>query len=257
MSASSNVWWQYSEGFRIPPMDDVNVGFTNFAGGYTSLPNANLKPEKVVSNEIGFRLSLDAVDLSISGYDNHYTDFIESLSVVGFNPTTSLLEFQATNIDDVEIQGVDAQLQWYMGETFSTLHDWQIRVSTSWQQSENLATQEELESVLPAQSVVGVQYRTTDDPWRIELIATHTEKSNTLINPTDGTEFFAAPSHLTWDLLAHYQLSDSARINAGLFNITDKQYWLASEIRGRNTEENLDRFTSPGRNFSVNLVMSF
>lgn len=257
LTTNSNIWWQYSEGFRIPPMDDVNVGFTNFAGGYTSLPNANLKPEKVVSNEIGFRLSIDALDFSISGYDNHYTDFIESLSVVGFNPATNLLEFQAINIDDVEIQGIDAQLQWYMGESFSAMHDWQMRFSTSWQRSENLATEQELESVLPAQSIIGIQYRTAEDPWRIELVATHTEKSNTLTNSADGSDFFAAPSHITWDLLAHYKLSDTARVNAGFFNLTDKQYWLSSETRGRTMEEDLSRFTAPGRNFAVNVVMSF
>ena len=253
----SNVWWQYSEGFRIPPMDDVNVGFTNFAGGYTSLPNPNLKPETVVSNEIGYRLGAKAIDFSISAYDNRYKNFIESLNAIGFNPVTNLLEFQAINIDDVKIQGVDVQLQWYLGESFTTLQDWQLRFATSWQQSENIATGQELESVLPAQSVVGIQYRTADDPWSIELMATHTEKSNTFENSVDGSEFFAAPSYLTWDLLAHYTISESARINAGLFNLTDEKYWLSSETRGRSSDDDLSRFTAPGRNFSINLVLSF
>ena len=257
LNSNTNVWWQYAQGYRIPPMDDVNVGFTNFAGGYTSLPNANLKPERVYSNEIGLRASVDALDLSISAYDNRYSNFIESRTVIGFNPATNLLEFQATNIDDVSIRGVDAQVQWYLGETFSGLDDWQLRLSASAQNSENKATGQELESVLPAQSVIGIQYKTIEDPWRLELVATHTGSANSFTNGEDSSPLFIAPSYVTWDILGHYQLTETIRLNAGVFNITDEKYWLASEVRGRDAQDNLERFTAPGRNASVNVIMSF
>jgi hemoglobin/transferrin/lactoferrin receptor protein len=68
LNETTNVWLQYAEGFRIPPFDDLNVGFTNFAGGYTSLPNPNLKPESVESWEVGVRQRLDAVKWSVSAY---------------------------------------------------------------------------------------------------------------------------------------------------------------------------------------------
>ena len=48
----------------------------------------------------------------------------------------------------------------------------------------------------------------------------------------------------------------------GLYNLTDKQYWLWDDVRGYDgvgeagvtAPANLDRLTQPGRNVSVNLV---
>ena len=37
---------QYSEGFRAPPYDDVNVGFTNFPAGYKTIANPDLESER-------------------------------------------------------------------------------------------------------------------------------------------------------------------------------------------------------------------
>ncbi|MDM7861137.1 TonB-dependent hemoglobin/transferrin/lactoferrin family receptor [Alteromonas sp. ASW11-36] len=250
LSPDANIWTQWSEGFRIPPMDDINVGFTNFAGGYTSLANPDLRSERVQSIEVGYRQSFDNLSVSISAYQNDYQDFIESLAVLGFNPMTGLVEFQARNVEDVEIKGVDVSLSYY-------LDDWQMRLASSWQDSEDKATGEELDSVLPAQTVVGIQYGQIDAPWRVEIVGTYTQDAN-VITPEDGQpEPFVAPSATLIDLLAHYQISDNLRINAGIFNLTDKQYWYASEVRGRTAAENLDRFTAPGRNYSVNIVYTF
>lgn len=250
ISPDTNIWAQWSEGFRIPPMDDVNVGFTNFAGGYTSLANPNLRSERVQSIELGWRQSFENITLSISAYQNDYEDFIESLAVLGFNPATRLLEFQARNIDDVEIKGVDVSLSYQMDA-------WQMRLASSWQDSENKATGEELESVLPAQTVVGIQYDQMDEPWSVELIGTYTQDANVIGAADAQPDPFVAPSSTLFDLLAHYRVNDNLLINAGIFNLTDKQYWYASEVRGRTVDENLDRFTAPGRNYSVNIVYTF
>ncbi len=250
VSEDASVWLQWAQGFRIPPMDDVNVGFTNFAGGYTSLSNPNLQPERVDSYEIGFRQRIAGFSWAISAYVNQYEDFIESLALKGFNPQTNLLEFQARNIDDVEIKGVDLSADWQIDQ-------WHLRLATSWQNSEDKATGEELESVLPTQTVVGIQYGAMDDPWRVELVGTHTREANVVEAGEGEPQAFVAPSATYIDLLAHYQVTDNVRINAGIFNITDKQYWFASEVRGRTVGENLDRFTAPGRNVSINAVVTF
>ncbi|TDF42182.1 TonB-dependent hemoglobin/transferrin/lactoferrin family receptor [Alteromonadaceae bacterium M269] len=256
-SEQITVWTQYSEGFRIPPMDDVNVGFTNFAGGYTSLANPNLNPERVKSYEIGLRGSHKAFDWSVSAYKNDYEDFIESLSLTGFNPVTNLLEFQAINIDDVEISGVDLQASWYLGETFAGLDKWQVRLSTSVQDSEDKATGQELDSILPTQTVVGIQYGNLDDIWHVELATTFTNSANTIIDTANDVPFFTAPSFALLDLIFHYQINDNIRLNGGLFNVTDRRYWNASEVRGRAQGDNLNRFTAPGRNLSANLIVNF
>lgn len=250
-----NVWFQYAEGFRIPPMDDVNVGFTNFLGRYTSLSNPNLEPESVVSVEAGLRGTSDAFDWSLNVYQNDYDNFIESLSFVGF-AANGFTQFQAVNLDNIEISGIEGQLTWDIGESFTDLDNLQLNASFSIQDSENQLTGDEIESILPNQTVVGIQYNDYDDPWRAELVATYTGEANAMsVDPT--TAFFVAPSHVTWDLLGHYKLNDALRINAGIFNLTDKEYWLASEVRGQPESANVRPFSAVGRNASINLIFNF
>ncbi|MFT5995270.1 MAG: hemoglobin/transferrin/lactoferrin receptor protein, partial [Glaciecola sp.] len=256
LSESYNIWLQYAEGFRIPPMDDVNIGFTNFAGRYTSLSNPDLKPESVTSVELGIRGFTEALTWSISAYQNDYTDFIESLTFVGINPNNGFTQFQSANVDDVEIKGIEGQVVWSLGDTFSRAQDWQLRVSYSIQSSENKATGNELESILPNQAVFGVQYKDNSDPWRIEVAASYSQDAQALDNAGE-TAFFVAPSYTTIDILAHLNITSRIKINAGIFNVTNKQYWLASEVRGQSAEGNLLPFTSPGRNYSINMVVRF
>ncbi|MBT1450592.1 TonB-dependent hemoglobin/transferrin/lactoferrin family receptor [Glaciecola sp. XM2] len=257
LSDQYSLWYQYAEGFRIPPMDDVNVGFTNFAGGYTSLANPELEAESVVSHELGLRGYSQAFEWSVSAYVNQYDDFIESLAVVGFNPETRLLEFQARNIDELEITGFDLQATWFLGEQFDALQNYLIRASHSYQDSEDKSTGLPLDSLLPAQSVVGFSYGDYDSKWRAELAITYTDRATVTPSTEADIPFFQAPSHTLVDLIGHYQVNEDVRINLGLFNITDEEYYLASEVRGRTEGENLARFSSAGRNVSMNVVVNF
>ncbi len=206
LSDSTSVWLQYAEGFRIPPFDDLNVGFTNFAGGYTSLPNPNLKPESVESWEVGVRQRLDAVKWSVSAYHNNYYNFIQSRATVGFNPATQLLEFQATNRDSVVIEGIDAQATWFLGESFSGLNGWELQGALTWLDSEDEATGQEIESILPPQAVVGIGYTDSNDIWSVEFIGTFVQRFDSQSQPEDPAEprLFEAPGYAQFDLLANY-----------------------------------------------------
>jgi len=58
-------------------------------------------------------------------------------------------------------------------------------------------------------------------------------------------------------LIGHYQVTDDVRINVGLFNLLDKEYYFASEVRGRGADEDLSRFSAAGRNASINVIWHF
>lgn len=256
---SHNIWLQFAEGFRIPPFDDLNVGFTNFAGGYTSLANPDLEPERVKSWELGMRGTYAAFDWGLSVYHNRYDNFIESLAVRGFNPATGLLEFQARNLNEVVIRGVDARFGWYLGESFDALKGFRVNGAFTWLESEDKATGLELDSILPPQAVIGVGYGMPEDPWSLELVATAVQRFDAQQQPQDTTQpqFFEAPGYLTLDLLGHVKLAEPLTLNYGVFNLTDRQVWPGSEVRGRTVDENLGRFTQPGRNFTMTLTYIF
>lgn len=257
----SNVWLQFAEGFRIPPFDDLNVGFTNFGGGYTSLPNPNLQPESVNSWEIGFRQDLDAVTWSVSAYHNDYDNFIESRATVGFNPVTQLLEFQAQNRESVTIEGIDAQLSWFMGESFAGLKGWELQGALTWLQSEDEATGQDIESILPPQAVVGIGYSAPDETWSVEFIGTFVQRFDSQVQPTDPSEprLFEAPGYAQFDLLANYKVSEDFAVNAGVFNIFDRKSWNGTEVRGLEVGDssNPNFLTQPGINMAVNATYTF
>ncbi|MFC3096123.1 TonB-dependent hemoglobin/transferrin/lactoferrin family receptor [Alteromonas sediminis] len=253
-----SVWLQFAQGFRIPPFDDVNIGFTNFAGGYTSLPNPNLEPESVDSWEVGIRANTDSTDWSVSAYLNDYDNFIESRTMVGFDPATQLIQFQATNRENVEIRGIDGQISYYPGAHFDALDGWRVQASASWLDSEDKQTGQQIESILPAQLVFGIGYGSEEEPWSVEVVATAVERDDSQFNSDPASpELFETPGYMTLDMLARIDLTKHAVLNLGLFNITDRQYWQASEVRGRTVEENLARFSSPGRSVSANIVYHF
>jgi hemoglobin/transferrin/lactoferrin receptor protein len=261
LNETTNVWLQYAEGFRIPPFDDLNVGFTNFAGGYTSLPNPNLKPESVESWEVGVRQRLDAVKWSVSAYHNNYDNFIESRATIGFNPATQLLEFQATNRDSVVIEGIDAQLTWFLGESVSSLNGWELQGALTWLDSEDEATGQEIESILPPQAVVGIGYTDSNDIWSVELIGTFVQRFDSQNQPEDPAEprLFEAPGYAQFDLLANYNVSEDLTVNLGIFNIFDRKSWSGTEVRGLDVSDatNVNFLTQPGINAAVNATYSF
>ena len=261
LNDSTSVWLQYAEGFRIPPFDDLNVGFTNFAGGYTSLPNPNLKPESVESWEVGVRQRLDAVKWSVSAYHNNYDNFIESRATVGFNPATQLLEFQATNRDSVVIEGIDAQATWFLGESFSGLNGWELQGALTWLDSEDETTGQEIESILPPQAVVGIGYTDSNDIWSVEFIGTFVQRFDSQNQPEDPAEprLFEAPGYAQFDLLANYNVSEDLTVNLGIFNIFDRKSWSGTEVRGLEVSDatNVNFLTQPGINAAINATYSF
>ena len=117
----------------------------------------------------------------------------------------------------------------------------------------------ELDSILPPQAVVGVGYGMPEDPWSLELVATAVARFDSQQQPVDASEvqFFEAPGYMTLDLLGHIRLAEPLTLNYGLFNITDRQIWPGSEVRGRTVSENLGRFTQPGRNFTLTATYVF
>src|SRR5262249_32013251 len=80
------LFGQYARGFRAPPYDDANIGFTNGPQRYSILPNPNLQPEYSNSYEAGIRLRPNRqLSLSSSFFYNDYQNFIDTV-VIGTTP---------------------------------------------------------------------------------------------------------------------------------------------------------------------------
>lgn len=248
---SIDIFGQYAQGFRAPPYNDVNVGFTNLQFGYTALPNPDLVPEESQGWELGLRGRGNWGTFDLALYRNDYDDFIESFFPLGFNPMTGLLEFQSVNLTDVRIQGIEAAATINFGAFNPSLEDWQLRTSIAYADGEDRSSDVELSSVEPLTAVVGLGWYPSGLPFDFELIATAVEGRDDIDDP----DAFLAPGYLTLDLLAGWQINESLSLRAGLFNLTDRKYWAWSNVRGRTiNDQAIDRFTQPGFNGGVSLT---
>ncbi|RBP48914.1 TonB-dependent hemoglobin/transferrin/lactoferrin family receptor [Arenicella xantha] len=261
-----SLFGQYAEGFRAPPTDAVNTGFTNFAGGYTALPNPNLRPERGESVEFGLRRVSNYGNIEVAAYKNTYEDFIESLAVKGFNPQTRLLEFQARNVDEAEIIGFELKAQYQLIALSDALKGVQVRAAYAYTDGNNKENDLPLNSIDPQQLVLGLSFTPSNEKWSIETVITATDRKDA--SNIDASSLQAAgepaitpfetPGFTTLDLIGHYQLNDQARINWGVFNVTDKQnYRWSEEFVQHPLSTNFDRLSEPGRNYSVTIKYMF
>ncbi len=246
-----DVFAQYARGFRSPPYNDVNVGFTNLQFGYTAIPNPDLEPERSRGWELGLRGRGRAGHFSLSAYRNDYDDFIESFVSLGVDPGTGLLVFQSQNLTQVRIEGVEAAATLELASLNPALKDFQIRAAAAWSQGENRTSNQPLASVEPLTGVIGLRWLPAGLPLDVELVATAVDGKDKVAEPDD----FQAPGHFTVDLLAGWQISSSARLRLGLFNLTDRKAWPWSSVRGRRADDpGLARYTRPGFNAGASLT---
>lgn len=249
---------QYSQGFRAPPFDDVNIGFTNIAFGYTAIPNPDLKPEKSKGFEIGLRGSGDIGYFSVSAYRNRYRDFIESLAFIGMNDD-GLMVFQSRNLRNVEISGAELRYGLNLDAFSDALAGISLKGSLATARGDDETADEPLVSIDPRKAVLGLAYERAY--WGAELVASFVERKDRLPagDPANGQSApFEAPGYSTLDLYTHWKPLDHLEVFAALSNITDRTYWnwgLASGLSA--TSATLDRFTAPGRAASVGLRATF
>lgn len=243
-----SLFASYNYGFRAPPYGDVNVGFTNLAGGYTTLPNPDLEPESSDNFEAGVKYSRDGMRIDLSAFYNLYDDFIQSFATVGFNPDTGLLEFQSQNVDSVRIYGAELKTSVPFGG-----FTWQSAVGYA--RGTNRETDQPLDTIDPLRVVTGLDYRPKNGIWQTGLAITWADSRSAI--DAQGTQFLPR-SYAVVDLRGEVRLGRHLKFNAGIHNLTDEKYWEWSDVRGRPVDDPaIDRYSRPGRAVSASLKMEF
>ena len=261
-----SLFGRYSEGFRAPPYDDVNQGFINVAGGYKTAPNPNLSSETSTGFELGVRLDSEYYGLELSLFRNEYEDFIESNAIApqflqfgGIDPSDNLLTFQAVNLSEVEIDGVEVSgsidLEMFSKDFSSDqdylLDDFSIRFAIAYADGEDVSADQPLDSVEPLTGVIGLAYDSPAGNWGARLNFSMVQ-GKSASDIAQGSVRPETAGYGVLDLLAYIDIADQVMINVGLFNLGDKQYirWTDSVGIGRDAPM---RFSQPGFTAGVNL----
>lgn len=234
------VYGQYAHGFRAPPYDSTNFGFTNFVQQYQILPNGNLKSETSDGVELGLRGKYSNASFQINGFYNQYSNFIETQVVGRSGPLTV---YQYRNIPAVRIWGAEAK-----GE-YRITPEWTLRGAFAWARGEDSQTGAPIDTVDPIRLTSGVHYQHPSG-FGADAILTHAWQHDRVSTPT----YFKAPAYTTIDVLAHYDVNEHLTINGGVFNITNAKYFISQDVNGLATNNaNRDLYTQPGRYFAMNV----
>ena len=250
---SISGWARYSEGFRAPPYDDVNVGFSNFIGGYKSIAAPNLEAETSTGYELGLRLNGAAGNLQIAVFDTLYDNFIQSLAPApafartgGVDPRDGLFTFQSVNLDEVEIRGVELRGSLALGSVMAGLNDFYLEGALAFAEGED-NDGVPVETIDPMNSVLGLRWAPATLPVESELIWTWVDGKDV---EDIATERLPTERYNLIDLLVHYDLNDTWTLDAGVFNLFDESYIRWADTVGIE-DDAPGRFTQPGRNFSI------
>ncbi|WP_301751672.1 TonB-dependent hemoglobin/transferrin/lactoferrin family receptor [uncultured Erythrobacter sp.] len=253
------LFGNYAQGFLAPTPSQVNNFFEFIAGGYTSIPNPDLRPETSESWEVGARYVGEVFSLQLTAFKGDYDNFISQQVVSGsFTPQDPAI-YQFVNFDAVEIEGLEAR-----GEV-KLDSGWNARIALAYANGDVIApggSRTPLDTIEPFNMVAGVGYRAPSGRFGGELILTHNARkgANELERAASGDDLLVRPDASTiLDLTAFYAVTERLKLRAGLFNLTDETYTLWSDVRGLSVADAriADAFTRPGRNLSLSASYRF
>ncbi|MGE8067279.1 TonB-dependent receptor [Pseudomonas sp. NPDC089569] len=256
------TWYgQYAEGFRTPTAKALYGRFDNTAAGYRVEPNPNLEPETSKSYETGLRGNFEHGSFDVAVFYNKYRDFINEDAVTpGYDEPT----FQSANIKHATIKGAEVKGRLNL-DAFGAPEGLYTQGSVAYAWGRNDDTGEPLNSVNPMTGVFGLGYDQENYGGLLSwtLVKRKDRVDDTNFKSPDGVSSqFKTPGFGILDLSAYYKVTDDVTVSGGVYNLTDKKYWLWDDVRGYDSvgeasvtqPANLDRLTQPGRNFAVNLI---
>ena len=227
----TEIYAQYSSGFRAPPYADANIGLEIPLFNYRAVPNPDLRSETSDAIDVGMRWRRERASAHVSLFHTRYDDFIETRVRIGTDPVSGRTLFQSLNIDEARIEGIEAGFSLPLGDSFL------LDVSGYYARGENDENGEPLNSVGPPQGVIGLEWRSLSGNSRLRLsmrvAGAWTERDET------AGELYEPPGYAVMDLFATQRFGRAFVVHAGLFNLTDRVYWQWSDVRGLGPDDPL------------------
>lgn len=261
---SNTLFFNYSEGFRAPTFSAVNVGFSNPTYGYTSRSNPSLEPESSRSYELGWNYIDDTKSFSVTGFYTDYKNFIEELQYIGRDPQTKYMIYQAVNLGKSKVYGVEAKAHMDLFTVQGGSGVIGINGSIAYAKGKEKATSNPINNVEPLTAVIGVDYNYLDQFYlgvRLKAVQGKKAKDINLSEPSAGglptDQLQPSAGYATVDIIAEYKPRRDVTINAGLYNIFNREYTSWSQgLMNRNVDDRR-RATNPGFNAALSVKYEF
>ena len=247
-----DVYLQYSHGFRAPPYADANIGLDIPFFNYRAIPNPDLRSESSDGFDLGIRWQGLQSNARLSVFHTRYDDFIESKVRLGTDPISGRTLFQSQNLRETRIEGIEAA---WSSRLTGALQAFGLDGSAYYARGENQETGAALNSVGPAQAVLGVSWFSSNERQQLRLKAIFTDDWSE--RDESRGELFKPPGHAVVDLYLTQKIGQRTTIRAGLHNLADRTYWNWSDVGGLSPDDPiLSYLTQAGRSVSVSLNLN-
>jgi hemoglobin/transferrin/lactoferrin receptor protein len=250
-----SLYGQYAAGFRAPQAVEIFGEFVN-PGMYRTLANPDLKSETSNSFEVGLRGQNDYGSLGVALFYNRYKDFIEQETRTSSDPVSYPFgDFQYVNLDKVTIRGAETKGELFLDQ-FGLPSGSHLTGSVAYAYGKDEETGQPINSIDPLKGVFGIGYSAPNGRFGSELTWTIVDNKDR-IDRTATPNRYATPGYGTLDLSGWLQVTQQVSVNAGLYNLTDKQYWQwnGGDLGTLNAgSPSIDRFSQPGRYAAANLI---
>ena len=247
LASDWSLFGGYSRGFRAPPYNDVNIGFTNLAFRYTAIANPDLKPETSNGFEAGVRYAGDAGWFGFAAYENRYRDFIESLRPIGAN-AQGLQVFQSQNVASARIRGVELKAGADLGGFSEVLDGWHVRGAAAYARGEDRTAGRPLSTIDPLRGTLGLSYDAKR--WGVELAGSFAARQRRAAS----ADAYRPAGYGALDLYTHWSPLAGVRVNLAVYNLTDRRYTDWGDATGVIASSPvLDRYMRAGRSLAVSL----
>lgn len=212
-----------ASGFRAPNVDDAGKIFE--VGKKITIPNPNLKPEKSISNEIGYDFSSDKFNLNIVGFYSFLFDVMIDAPTTINNQTTynGLNIFHKTNASKANIYGTS------LSAKFAFHKNWAFASSVTYTDGKDLTNNQPLRHTSPLFGKVTLAYQKKKLKTELytlfngERTASQIPDSEIKQKPHLYTSN-GSPSWATLNWKMSYQFTKHISLNLGIENILDKHY---------------------------------
>lgn len=257
LNDDSQFYVQYVKGFRAPPFEDANIGLDIPLFKMRAIPNPDLKSETTDGYEVGYNLANEHHKFDMVGFYNDYDDFIQTKVNLGFDPVIGRIIFQSQNINNAKIYGAELSYKYNNQGLFSSTDSYNTYASVFLSKGENKDTDQPINEIEPNHAVLGVEWLNSDESISVAFHANLVAGKSDIDDPNadDPEQALASTAgYATFDVIANYHINKQLTLAGAINNLTDKQYWLWSDVNGLAVNEPLlATMAAPGINASLQL----
>ena len=257
LNDDSQLYMQYVKGFRAPPFEDANIGLDIPLFKMRAIPNPDLKSETTDGYEVGYNLASEDHQFDIIGFYNNYDNFIQTKVNLGFDPVIGRIIFQSQNVESAKIYGAELSYKYNNQGLFSSSDSYSTYASLFWSKGENKDTDQPINEIEPNHALLGVEWLNSDESISVAVHANLVSGKSDIDDPNAAVSEEAlavTAGYTTFDVIANYHVNNQLTVAAAVNNLTDKQYWLWSDVNGLAANEPLlATMAAPGINASLQL----